>query len=115
MIKRIFGLRPKPIASAGKPVRDRKYLAYIRRFPCVGCGSTRWIEAMHTGPHGLGQKSSDMKALPACDDCHRTGNESMSKLGPVKWEEVHGKDIAALIVMFNGYWVKEIARRERAA
>ena len=40
-----------------KPQRSRSYLASIRTQPCLVCGSTRWIEAAHTGPHGLGQKS----------------------------------------------------------
>ena len=49
-----------------KPQRDPRYLAWIRTQPCVVCGSARGIEASHTGPHGLGQKSPDTSAIPLC-------------------------------------------------
>ena len=38
-----------------KPLRDPRYLAWIRTLPCVVCGSTRRIEASHTGPTGSGR------------------------------------------------------------
>jgi hypothetical protein len=47
-----------------KPVRNAKYLAWIRTHPCVVCGGARGIEASHTGPHGLGLKSPDSSAIP---------------------------------------------------
>jgi hypothetical protein len=63
-----------------KPMRDRRYLAWIRTLPCVVCGSTRRIEASHTGPHGLGQKSPDSSAIPLCYRHHRTGPDSYHRL-----------------------------------
>ena len=80
-----------------KPVRNPKYLAWIRTQPCLVCGSTRWIEAAHTGPHGLGQKSPDTSAVPLCARHHRTGNDSYHRLGPRKFSEVHNLDIPALV------------------
>ena len=45
------------------------------------------IEASHTGPHGLGQKSSDFSAIPLCYQHHRTGKDSYHKLGPQKFSK----------------------------
>ena len=80
-----------------KPPRDRLYLAWIRTLPCIVCGADRGIEASHTGPHGLGQKSSDYSAIPLCIRHHRSGNDSYHKLGPRRFAEVHDLDIRAIV------------------
>ena len=64
-----------------KPVRNSEYLRWIRTLPCAVCRATRGVEAAHTGPHGLGQKSSDLSAIPLCARHHRTGPDSYHKLG----------------------------------
>lgn len=84
-----------------KPVRNPKYLAWIRTQPCLVCGSTRWIEAAHTGPHGLGQKSPDTSAVPLCSTHHRTGNDSYHRLGPRRFGEVHNLDLVAIVRRLN--------------
>jgi hypothetical protein len=84
-----------------KPVRNPRYLAWIRTQPCLVCGSTRWIEAAHTGPHGLGQKSPDTSAVPLCAKHHRTGNDSYHRLGPRKFGERHNLDLAAIVRRLN--------------
>jgi len=84
-----------------KPVRNPKYLAWIRTQPCLVCGSTRWIEAAHTGPHGLGQKSPDTSAVPLCAKHHRTGNDSYHRLGPRKFGDIHNLDLAAIVRRLN--------------
>ena len=84
-----------------KPVRNPRYLAWIRTQPCLVCGSTRWIEAAHTGPHGLGQKSPDTSAVPLCAGHHRSGNDSYHRLGPRKFGEVHNLDLAAIVRRLN--------------
>ena len=84
-----------------KPPRNARYLAWIRTLPCVVCGSTRGIEASHTGPHGLGQKSSDFSAIPLCIKHHRTGKDSYHKLGPRKFAELHKLDIPAIVNRLN--------------
>jgi hypothetical protein len=53
-----------------KPPRSRLYLAWIRTLPCIVCGSIRGIEASHTGPHGLSQKSSDYSATRRIPQLH---------------------------------------------
>ena len=84
-----------------RPPRDAQYLAWIRTLPCAVCGSMRGIEASHTGPHGLGQKSSDYAAIPLCSRHHRTGPDSYHKLGPRKFSEVHRLDIPAIVRRLN--------------
>ena len=80
-----------------KPARDQRYLAWIRSLPCVVCGITRGIEAAHTGPHGLGQKSPDTSAIPLCVKHHRTGKDSYHRLGPRTFSDVHNLDIAGIV------------------
>ncbi len=84
-----------------KPQRDSRYLAWIRTLPCVVCGCTRGIEASHTGPHGLGQKSSDFSAVPLCYRHHRTGKDSYHKLGPQKFAQTHDLDIPSIVRRLN--------------
>lgn len=108
-----------------KPSRDRSYLAFIRRFPCVGCGSARRVEAAHLGPRGLSQKASDCLALPLCAACHREGPGAIHKIGPERFRERHGIDFAALQEFFNHVyflkfgehakgWIVEDERRKAA-
>jgi hypothetical protein len=80
-----------------KPVRNPGYLRWIRSLPCAVCRTTRAVEAAHTGPHGLGQKSSDLSAIPLCGRHHRTGDDSYHRLGPRKFAEVHQLDIRAIV------------------
>ena len=84
-----------------KPARNPKYLAWIRTQPCLVCGSSGWIEAAHTGPHGLGQKSPDTSAVPLCARHHRTGNDSYHRLGPRRFCEVHDLDLTAIVQRLN--------------
>lgn len=62
-------------------VLDARYLAWIRRQPCVCCGARRYIEAAHVGARGLGQKCSDYETLPLCGNHHVQGPESHHVLG----------------------------------
>ena len=80
-----------------KPVRNPGYLKWIRTLPCSVCHTTRQIEAAHTGPHGISQKSSDLSAIPLCPRHHRTGNDSYHRLGPRKFAEVHSLNIRAIV------------------
>jgi len=84
-----------------KPQRNPRYLAWIRTQPCCVCGSKKAIEASHTGPHGIGQKSRDTSAIPLCAKHHRTGNDSYHRLGPRKFSERHNLDIPALVRRLN--------------
>jgi hypothetical protein len=84
-----------------KPVRNPGYLQWIRTLPCSVCRTTRQIEAAHTGPHGIGQKSSDLSAIPLCSRHHRTGDDSYHQLGPRRFAEVHYLSIGAIVVRLS--------------
>lgn len=84
-----------------KPVRNPAYLRWIRTLPCSVCRTTRGVEASHTGPHGLGQKSSDFSAIPLCAAHHRTGRDSYHNLGPRKFSEVHHLSIPAIVARLS--------------
>jgi len=84
-----------------KPQRNFRYLAWIRTQPCCVCGSTRGIEASHTGPHGIGQKSPDSSAIPLCAKHHRTGPDSYHRLGPRIFSKAHNLDIPAIVRRLN--------------
>jgi hypothetical protein len=84
-----------------KPVRNPGYLKWIRTLPCSVCRTTRQIEAAHTGPHGISQKSSDLSAIPLCRRHHRTGNDSYHRLGPRRFAEVHHLSIRAIVVRLS--------------
>jgi len=84
-----------------KPQRCPRYLAWIRTQPCCVCGSRKFIEASHTGPHGIGQKSPDASAIPLCAKHHRTGNDSYHRLGPRKFSKTHNLDIPAIVRRLN--------------
>ena len=94
-----------------KPVRDSKYRSFLRRFPCVVCQSTRWIEAAHFGPHGIGQKASDLDGLPLCAHCHRVSPKSYHRLGAREFIRVHNLDVEGLIQMFNGWYAEQQGKR----
>ena len=89
-----FEITPRPIYKAEKPVRDPKYLAFLRKLCCVVCGSFRLIEAAHFGAHGMSTKSSDHDALPLCLKCHRIGAASYHELGARRFIEVHNLNVA---------------------
>lgn len=84
-----------------KPVRNPGYLRWIRSLPCVVCRTTYAVEAAHTGPHGLGQKSSDLSAIPLCGKHHRTRDDSYHRLGPRRFAEAHQLDIQATVARLS--------------
>jgi len=84
-----------------KPIRSPLYLQWIRTLPCSVCRATRAVEAAHTGPHGLGQKSPDRSAIPLCARHHRTGNDSYHKLGPRRFAEVHQLNIQVIVARLS--------------
>ena len=56
-----------------KPVRDKKYLAWVRTLPCAVCGKPGPSEAAHQRilqGGGMGMKPSDYEAIPLCMACH---------------------------------------------
>lgn len=112
MIVQAFQVAVTRIYQRHTPERNPAYLRFLRRFPCIVCGSWRGVEAAHFGPHGIGQKASDLDALPVCSRCHRTSNDSYHRLGPVKFALIHNLDVPALIQMFRRFWEQRHHRSE---
>jgi hypothetical protein len=108
MIQRLFSIASRRLYRPSKPVRDEAYKRFIRKLPCVGCGKSWGIEAAHFGPHGLGQKASDLQTLPLCRGCHQTGAKSYHKLGPKDFAIVHGIDVETLIAMLNNFYESKL-------
>lgn len=106
MIQELHGIAPKPPYKPEKPERNEAYLRFIRRFPCIGCGTTRGIEAMHTGPHGIGQKASDKSCLPGCHECHREYDKN-----PRWFMDKRQLDREELVAMFNRWWDEKLKGR----
>jgi hypothetical protein len=93
-----------------RPAKDAEYLRFLRRFPCVSCGSGRRIEAAHIGPRGLKQKTSDCLALPLCFMCHQDGKKALHRIGPEAFQAVNGLEFAALQMMFNRFYFLKTGR-----
>ena len=106
MIRTAYAIAAQLRDRPRRPEVDLKYRAFIRRFPCVGCGATRWIEFSHTGPRGLGQKADDKNGLPLCRACHQTGPQALHRIGPVKFQEVKGISFEDLRAMFRRMYEK---------
>lgn len=51
--------------------RDLEYMCWIKRQPCIVCGTCRRVEAAHCGDHAGFRKGSDNETLPLCVIHHR--------------------------------------------
>jgi len=110
-------LRPMYLPELSRPLKDPKHRAWIRTLPCAVCGRTRGVECAHTGDRGLGQKSSDKRAIPLC----RAHHAEYHRIGRRRFEQTYGLDIEALILKLNekpvirivaGYFVAILAGEE---
>ena len=101
---RAFQVASQFLYRPSRPVRSGAYKQFIRSHSCIACGSTRFVEAAHFGPHGIGQKSSDLQTLPLCQTCHRTGPHSYHLLGPAHFAEFYRLDISGTILHFQLAW-----------
>ncbi len=95
-----YQIKPGDPYRGQKPLKSAAYLKFIRQLPCVACGGTRSIEAMHCGPRGLGQKTNDKNALPGCRWCHR----ELHEVGPLAFTEKYALDFNALISKLNTFF-----------
>ncbi len=104
-----FQISPRPIYKAEKPVRDAKYLKFIRRLPCIVCFSSRRVESAHFGAHGLSQRSSDLDALPLCRWHHQTGPKSYHRIGARAFIALHRLDVRKHQERLQEFYREEIA------
>jgi hypothetical protein len=92
---------PRQRIPKGKTTRSAKYLAYIRRQPCLISGCRGKAEAAHTGRHGVGIKASDFDAVPLCTEHHTLSAHSYHALGERPFAKFWGLDLAATIERLN--------------
>ena len=99
MIRKPMAIAQRPLYIQAPPIRDESYKHWVRSWPCLICARRFGIEAAHTGPHGLGQKASDLQTVPLCrqhhEDLHR---------GVLDFQERHGINIPDAVAMFNAIW-----------
>lgn len=79
---------------------DKAYISWLHTQPCCVCGRLSGIEAAHVGRRGLGQKCSDLEAIPLCSEHHRTGPAAHHVLGKWFWS-FHSIDREAIIEKMN--------------
>lgn len=94
-----------------KTPRDEKYLAWIRKQPCLVSGSEYDVIAHHVrhgNPCGMGLKPSDYRCIPLRADIHV--NLHSWRNGEADWYLFHGiqpaKSILTLLVQYaaeNGF------------
>ncbi len=108
-------IAPRPY-SLEKPVRDKKYLDFVRQQPCLVCycygSGERRREAAHTGRNGkgMGIKADDRDAIPLCCRCHRLAPNSYHSFGDEsKWAAHHGLDLPAIRKRLRGQYEKRRA------
>lgn len=81
--------------------RDNAYLAWLRRLPCVACGSREHVEAAHIRagypsagwrPTGMQEKPDDTRCAPLCASCHREGPDAQHRSNERTWWSARGID-----------------------
>lgn len=81
-----------------QPYRSQAYMEWVRGWPCLACGTRIGIQAAHTGPHGIGTKSSDFRTVPLCAACH-LGTTGLDRIGPDNFEERFSVDLKATVLL----------------
>lgn len=100
-----FEVRSALRKRSARPVRDANYRRYVRSHPCAACGRTWSVEACHTGPHGLSQKSCDLTCIPLCRQDHRDFDAD-----PRGFAEKRNLDVSSLIAELQaGYESRKAA------
>ncbi len=94
-----------PVYRATKPIRDEARRRFCKRYPCIGCGQTWGIDAMHSGSHGLGQKSCDTTTLPGCRKCHDAFDAD-----PRGFAREHGLNIRSEVRKMNALYKKHVGK-----
>lgn len=117
----IHGRKParsvrRPARHQGGPARSWKYKAWIRTLACAACGTTKEIEAAHTGSDGgARQKASDYSCIPLCSDCHQFAAGAYHRdraCCEQRIVELNGVTIIELVESLNGTW--KVGKEEAA-
>ena len=66
------------------PIRDKKYIKFIREFSCVVCQAPPPSDPHHSETGGRGTKASDTTCIPLCHrhhfQVHQVGKQSFAKM-----------------------------------
>lgn len=105
-----------------RPVRDRKYRAWIRTQPCIVpnclCKAPsspleswhRKVECCHQGDHGQAQKAPDDRAFPMCRWMHLLARDAYHNKAR-GWFERHGIDIEKEVLRLRERYAREVLKR----
>lgn len=102
----------KPPAKARQsarrgPVRDPKYLAWIRTLPSIVSGRTP-CDACHTGTDGgMSMKASDYSCVPMT----RAEHEEYHRIGREAFARRYGLDFAGIAARLRAEWESGARRR----
>ena len=88
------------------PDQAETYRAWIRQQPSCVSESTCNIEACHTGPHGLGQKSSGYTCIPLTHEEHM----ELHRIGPRQFQDQYQIDFEVIIEGLFTEWSEIQAR-----
>lgn len=93
LLKQIRAAQLRPRSSLGRRPRvlEPLHLEAIRQLPCLKCGMEPCGEAAHVRLNcaalgkrtGIGEKPSDMWAVPLCRSCHLTDPDAQHKVGEI--------------------------------
>lgn len=74
---------PSFVIADRAPLRDPRYLAWIRTLPCMACMRTPSQAAHYRAGQagGIGLKPSDDRVTPLCFECHRSQHD----VGERRW------------------------------
>lgn len=81
-----------------QPFRSLRYRQWIKSLPSAVSGQYG-CDPCHTGPHGYGQKSSDLMCIPLT----RSEHEELA-CDPKAFQEKYGLDVAELVKRLNRAW-----------
>lgn len=79
-----------------KTFKNKQYLEYIRKQPCVICGHKSVPH--HTEAGGMGMKCSDYRTIPLCNQHHTIGSASIHRMGKKTFSDYHCIDIDKIII-----------------
>ena len=80
------------------PIRDAKYMSFVRENPCIVCGNKRNNHAHHVYSAGLGLKCSDYYTIPLCHGHHTGFSDAIHVLGFIKFIQHHKINIEKIML-----------------
>lgn len=102
----------RALAERLAPVREPRYLAWLRYQPCCVCGRLPSIghHPRLPGAAGMGQKPDDRTAVPLCFG-HHTGREGVHQVGERAFWPRHGADPVAVAKRLWARYAREKSGR----